>query len=193
MSNVVLPPIQFAQPFTKALRLVLSYKGDVTVTTHTQRDGAWSENVRLTGDLSDGPLKLELGVDRNDARGLAVVTPDGWLKPWGPPKIFSVGKTEAYPFGQLDYPGGYAANEFAVPLYGGSFQKKGGKATLALESTRYGPDGKRTVVAGGSTLQWQMDSKLPLLVAVIWLEEAHGGVVRLNNWNGASETKVVTI
>jgi hypothetical protein len=194
---MIKPPARlFAQDFTKALRVIIDNKGSINVTTHALDDqGNWQQKGSLAASLTSKPLDLDLGVGTNAARGLMVVTADSWTKAWGGGRSISLGKTEPYPAGQLDYPGGYDPNEFSVPLHQGSFRKlPGGKASLELKTAKYDPaKPAKIVAAGGVTTSWKLDGQLPLLIAVIWLEALQPGVARFKNWPATNRPESLAI
>ncbi|MBI2512035.1 MAG: hypothetical protein HYV96_08650 [Opitutae bacterium] len=184
MNPIVVPPNPFnpGVGFTKVLRVMFDQRGGVTVATYVQAGGAWSQTSAFAARLAAGKMALSLGAAAQAMRALLVITPDAWTKPWPGSKSEILGQSAPYPMGQVDYPGGYDPNFFAVPVKSGWFKKQtGGGTTLHLDAAVFDASGK-IVIDHCNPMEWRLDRKLPVLVASIWLEDGATGIARFPRW-----------
>lgn len=181
--NIVPPPSPFGQPFTKAVGLEITYQGQIRAATfRVEATGGWKTFEFGSSDLpDDAGVNFVLGTASNAERGLLVVSPDAWEKPWPGSKAIIVGESPPYPHGNLNYPGGYDPNKFAVPVHLCSLSpSRSGVREWKMSAASYQADGG--LMECGSFIVHVLDRQLPVLVASLWLEAEQRGRVSFPQW-----------
>lgn len=190
----ILPPLSpFAQPFAKAVGLEITYQGQLRIATfRVDEAGEWQTVEFNSCDLADDAgVECVLGTASNAERGLLVVSPDTWEKPWPGAKAIILGESPPYPHGNLNYPGGYDPNKFAVPVHLCSLSpSRDGVREWKMSGASYQADGG--LMECGSLIVHVLDRKLPVLVASLWLEAGQRGRVSFPQWpaGGALEIAI---
>ena len=190
MISTKIPPSPFPKPFTKALSLAVTYKGQVTSGSFNLTPAGEVPVETATANVGSAGVDFLIGTTANDQRGLLQVTADGWLKAWPGSKTIILGKSEPYPQGQLKFPGGYDPNKYAVPLEKGRILKDAGTLNLTMASASYQG---ANIEECGSTMQYTLDAGIPVLFLVLWLETDQSGKIEFPIWPGSSTGKTIKI